>query len=147
VRPSDGYTLSKSFTYTDRDVGNVDPYDLEMQPDLNMLIAPWFAFLYNRTGIITYRDYALDMFEGAFPEYDGTTYVSGAYLGTRSAVNPSGKQYDQQMFWAADFFAYMEAEVVILLHGILLLIQILQVSSLKVLLLQENRSGIRDYIL
>lgn len=98
----------KSFLYTDRFV--VDSADTETAPDLNMMICPMWGFLYHQTGTQSYRDMGDLIFEGAISVYDGDGfYQSGAYLGTRSASNPSGKQYDQQFIWGTKYIEYAEA--------------------------------------
>ena len=56
-------------------------------PDLNLLIAPAFAWLYQRTGDTTYRDRGDQIFAGG---------VKGAYL-------DGAKQFNQSYMWSFDF--------------------------------------------
>ncbi len=56
-------------------------------PDLNLLIAPAFAWLYAQTGDTTYRDRGDQVFAGG---------VLKAFLG-------SGKQFDQNYAWSFDY--------------------------------------------
>jgi hypothetical protein len=76
----------KAFQYTDRVVesGNTDP-----APDLNLLIAPVYAWLWHQTGQTIYRDRADQIFGGG---------VEQAYL-----VN--AKQFNQSYRWS---FAYIK---------------------------------------
>jgi len=96
-----------SFLYTDRTGFNPD--DGFVQPDLNMLIAPWWGWLYLVGAGATYRTQGDQIFEGGLPVYNGPFHDSGTYLGTRSAVNPSGKQYCQQLFWGPQYIEWAEA--------------------------------------
>jgi hypothetical protein len=59
-------------------------------PDLNLLIAPLYAFLYRQTGDIRYRDQGDQLFAGG---------VTGAYL------NP-GKQFNQNYWWSFDYVTW-----------------------------------------
>ena len=68
---------SKSFLYIERAVAGEDPPN--PAPDLNQLIAPMYAWLWNKTRDPKYRDQADQIFQGG---------VLGAYL-----VNP--KQFNQ----------------------------------------------------
>lgn len=96
----------KSFFYTDRVTGS-DPEDSKTQPDLNLLICPLFGWLYFQTKETQYRDLGCKAFEGGVSVYDQYGHHSyGAFLGTRSSINPSGKQYCQQLFWGLDFLAW-----------------------------------------
>jgi len=74
---------SKAFKYTDRptDSGGTEP-----APDLNLLIAPVYAWLYMKTGDIKYRDRHDLIFEGG---------VLGSYL-----TQP--KIYNQNYRWSFD---------------------------------------------
>jgi hypothetical protein len=56
-------------------------------PDLNLLIAPAFAWVYKQTGDITYRDRGDQVFAGG---------VLFAYLG-------DGKHFDQNYWWSFDY--------------------------------------------
>lgn len=98
---------ANSFLYTDRDVG--DPLDNFTQPDLNILICPLWGWLYYRAQGAAYRTNGDQIFQGGIPNYSGAFHVSGAYLGTRSAVNPAGKQYDQQLYWGPRYIEWAEA--------------------------------------
>ena len=62
--------------YTDR---ATDTGGMEAAPDLNLLIAPVYAWLYHQTGNTVYRDRADQIFAGG---------VAGAFLS-------QGKQFDQ----------------------------------------------------
>lgn len=99
---------STAFNYTDRDVGVAE--DLQPQPDLNMLIAPWFAWLWSVTYDETWRTKARAAFEGGVPIYVGGFWQSGSYLGGQSAVGVQGKQLDQQLVWGAKYWDYIEIE-------------------------------------
>jgi hypothetical protein len=56
-------------------------------PDLNLLIAPAYAWLYQRTGDTTYRDRGDQVFAGG---------VKGAYL-------EGAKQFNQSYMWSFDY--------------------------------------------
>ena len=56
-------------------------------PDLNLLIAPAFAWMYHQTGDTTYRDSGDQVFAGG---------VTGAYL-------DNGKQFNQNYMWSFDY--------------------------------------------
>jgi hypothetical protein len=56
-------------------------------PDLNLLIAPAFAWMYHRTGDTTYRDRGDQVFAGG---------VTGAYL-------DGPKQFNQNYMWSFDY--------------------------------------------
>jgi hypothetical protein len=98
---------ANAFLYTDRT--GFDPSDDQTQPDLNMMIGPWFAWLYFVGAGAGYRTQFDDIFQGGVPVYDGPFYQSGAYLGTRSSINPSGKQYFQQLVYMPQGIAWAEA--------------------------------------
>lgn len=93
-----------SFTYTDRTGFNSE--DANTQPDLNMLIAPLWAWLWWKTGIATWRSNGDLIFQGGISVYNGAFYDSGSYLGTRSSVNPAGKQYDQQLVFGTKYLEW-----------------------------------------
>lgn len=80
---------SLAFRYTDR---LVNPGDLTPAPDLNLLIAPAYAWMYLRTGDLTYRNRADLIFKGG---------VAGAYLG-----NP--KQFNQNYLWSFDLVRWRQ---------------------------------------
>jgi len=81
---------NKSFMYTDRSMphGGQEP-----APDLNMLIAPVFAWLYHVTGDTTWIDKGDQIFEGG---------VLGAWLG-------NGKQFHQNYCWSNRYIEWREA--------------------------------------
>ena len=62
----------------------------EPAPDLNLLIAPLYAWIYHQTGNVTYRDRADQIFAGG---------VTQAYL-----VN--GKQFNQNYRWSFDYLKW-----------------------------------------
>lgn len=72
---------ARAFRYTDRDVGNPD--DLNPQPDLNLLIAPVYAWLGD-------KEFAGKVFNGG---------IEQAWLGNVGAM----KQFSQQLFWVERF--------------------------------------------
>jgi len=76
-----------AFMYTDR---NVDSGGMEPAPDLNLLIAPAFAWLYHKTGEVRFRDRGDQIFAGG---------VAGAYLA-------NGKQFNQNYRWSFDFIRW-----------------------------------------
>ena len=75
---------AQAFKYTDRVVssGGTDP-----APDLNLLVAPVYAWLWHQTGDPKYRERADQIFAGG---------VNGAWL-----VN--GKQFNQNYRWSFDY--------------------------------------------
>ena len=75
---------SNAFKYTDRVVssGGTDP-----APDLNLLIAPVFAWLWNQTGDPKYRDRADQIFAG----------------GVKNAWLVNAKQFNQNYRWSFDY--------------------------------------------
>lgn len=103
-----------AFLYTDR-VGTNPPdawaaaEDGFPQPDLNLLIAPMFAWLWSRTATSSWYTKAGQILDGGATVYDGMWWQSGAYLGTRSADNPNGKHIDQQLTWGVKFWTYYGA--------------------------------------
>jgi hypothetical protein len=62
----------------------------EGAPDLNLLIAPAFAWVYRQTGDVTYRDRADQAFAGG---------VKGAWLAGR-------KQFNQNYMWSFDYLKW-----------------------------------------
>lgn len=96
----------QSFLYTDRT--GFDPADGFTQPDLNLLIVPLWGWLFKQGQGASYRTNGDLIFQGGIPVYSGGFYVSGAYLGTQSAANPSGKQYDQQLYWGPRYIEWAE---------------------------------------
>lgn len=81
---------NKSFMYTDRSMptGGQEP-----APDLNMLIAPVFAWLYHVTGDTSWIDKGDQIFEGG---------VRFAWLG-------NGKQFHQNYCWSNRYIEWREA--------------------------------------
>lgn len=76
---------SQAFQYMDRDMGSLGgPTPAN---DLNMLIAPAYAWMYHKTGNVIYQQQADAIFSGA---------VNGAYLN-------EAKQFDQNYMLAFDF--------------------------------------------
>lgn len=77
---------AQAFMYTDRQhsSGGMEP-----APDLNLLIAPLYAWVYHQTGNTLYRDRADQIFAG----------------GVKSAFLNNGKQFNQSYRWS---FAYLE---------------------------------------
>jgi len=71
---------SRAFAYTDRvhSSGGTEP-----APDLNLLIAPLYYWLYSKTGEVVWRDRGDAIFEG----------------GVNQAFFASGKQFNQNYFW------------------------------------------------
>jgi hypothetical protein len=59
-------------------------------PDLNLLIAPAYAWVYSQTGDTKYRDRGDQIFAG----------------GVRKPYLDSGKQFDQNYFWSFDYLAW-----------------------------------------
>lgn len=80
----------KTFMYTDRSMphGGQEPAH-----DLNLLIAPVFAWLYRVTGDTTWIDKGDQIFEGG---------VTGAWLG-------NGKQFHQNYCWSNRYIEWREA--------------------------------------
>jgi hypothetical protein len=96
-----------AFLYTDRT--GFDALDGFTQPDLNMLIAPMFGWLWSVTGEQKWRDRGDAIFAGGIPVYSGAVHVSGSYQGTPSV--PAVKQIFQQSFWGHKYISYAEIEV------------------------------------
>ncbi len=76
---------SEAFMYTDR---QVESGGQEASPDLNLLVAPVYAWVYHQTGDQSYRDRADQIFAGG---------VKAAFL--------RGKQFNQNYRWS---FAYLK---------------------------------------
>ncbi len=74
------------------DVNGVDG-PARAAPDLNLLIAPMYAFLYWQTGLTPYRDQADALFAG----------------GVRHAYLEDGKHFDQNYWWSFDYVRWREA--------------------------------------
>jgi hypothetical protein len=81
---------AQAFQYTDRvtPTGGTNP-----APDLNLLIAPAFAWLYHQTGNTKYQVEGDQVFAGG---------VKYAYLG-------SAKQFNQNYRWSFDYVAWRSA--------------------------------------
>lgn len=100
----------KSWLYTNK-VGTGSDWwasseDANTAPDLNMMVAPTLGFLWWQTGTQGWRDKGDLAVEGSISVYSGGSYTSGAYLGSRDATNPAGKQYDQQLVWGPKYFEW-----------------------------------------
>lgn len=104
----------QAFNYSDRAVPppDNDADDLNPVPDLNMLIAPLFGWLWWQTGSEGWRTQGNKIFQGGIPVYNGAFHVSGTSLNTRSPVNPLGKQYDQQLIWGPMYILWAESDPV-----------------------------------
>ncbi len=108
----------KAFTYTDKYV--VDNNDLQTAPDLNMLVVPLYGWLWYQTGEQKWRDRGDLIWTGGVSVYGGGpvaenatatgSWQGGAYLGTRSDAAPSGKQFNQQLYWAPDYITWAESD-------------------------------------
>lgn len=96
-----------AFLYTNN-TSQGDPQDPFTQPTLNMLICPLYGWLFFKGQGANYRVQGDAIFQGGIPDYQGAVQVGGSYLGTRSAVNPVGKDWDQQLFWGPDYIMYAE---------------------------------------
>ena len=78
---------AQSFQYTDRPT---DTGGTESAPDLNLLIAPAYAWVYRQTGNATYIDRGDQIFAGG---------VQGSWL-------DGGKQYSQSYRWSFDYLKW-----------------------------------------
>jgi hypothetical protein len=78
---------SEAFMYTDR-VASDGTGGMEPAPDLNLLIAPAYAWMYLQTGDVQYRDRGDQIFAGG---------VKHSWLG-------ASKQFNQNYIWS---FAYV----------------------------------------
>ena len=83
---------SQAFMYTDR-VASDGSGGTEPAPDLNLLIAPAYAWMYLQTGNVQFRDRGDQVFAGG---------VKGAYLGL-------SKQFNQNYSWSVDYVAWRRA--------------------------------------
>ncbi len=99
---------AKAFNYTDRDTGHPD--DLNPQADLNALICPLYGWLWYMTGVQGWRDKGDQIFEGSISVYVDGFYDHGSYLGSQSATNPAGKQYNQQLYWMPQYITWAESD-------------------------------------
>lgn len=94
----------QAFLYTDRVTGS-DELDGKTTPDLNLLIAPMYAWVTPDSVMAT------KIFNGGYPQYTKTgIHIKGAYLG--SFQNPLGKHINQQMFWIDKFFEWLKPAAV-----------------------------------
>lgn len=100
-------SADQAFRYTDRvhESGGT-----ESAPDLNIFVCPYFGWLWKQTGEQQYRTWGDQAFSGGVPVYSGNAAVSGTYLGSRSAANPAGKQYNQLFFWGPRYIEWAESE-------------------------------------
>lgn len=78
----------QAFWYANIDAGTIPAYTAA--PDLNLLIAPAYAWMYQHTGDVTYRDRGDQVFAGG---------VAKAYLG-------GAKQFNQNYQWSFDYVAW-----------------------------------------
>lgn len=104
---SGAWGAANAFLYTDRT--GYDAADGFTQPDLNMLIAPLYGWLWSKTGDIEYRTKGDAIFQGGIPVYSGAVYISGAYQGT--PAGPACKQIFEQSFWGHKYVDYAEVDV------------------------------------
>jgi hypothetical protein len=79
----------QAFWYANGDDGQNLPL-YQPAPDLNLLIAPAYAWMYKQTGDVTYRDRGDQVFAGG---------VSQAYL-------DGAKQFNQNYIWSFDYVAW-----------------------------------------
>lgn len=80
----------QAFQYTDR---NIDSGGVEAAPDLNLLIAPAYAYVYKETGEVRFRERADAAFVGG---------VNAAFLS-------NGKQFNQNYRWSFDYLTWRNA--------------------------------------
>jgi hypothetical protein len=108
-----GNPNSRAFNYNDRDVGSVDPPDLEPQPDLNGLIVPPMGWLYSVTGDPVWRERGDEVFLGTLTEYDEWGFwVRGPYFGASTGTSLSGKkQFNQTYLWSYKYIEWAEADI------------------------------------
>lgn len=104
---------ANSFLYTNKvGVDGVDWWastdDANTAPDLNMMIAPTFGWLFWKTGVQDWRDKGDLIFSGSISVYNDGFYDHGAYLGYDG--NPSGKQIDQQLVWGPLYIQWAEMD-------------------------------------
>lgn len=103
----------EAFLYTDRIGGPGDAWasseDGNPAPDLSLLVAPMFAWLWSKTSANSWYIKAGQILDGGLTVYSGINWQSGAYLGTRSADNPIGKHINQQLTWGVKFWDYYGA--------------------------------------
>jgi hypothetical protein len=95
---------ANAFLYTDRT--GFDPQDGTSTPDLNMLICPYFGWLWWQQGLQKWRDRGDLIFQGGIPVYAGAVRTSGADMGTPSL--PHLKRINQQMYWGPEYIRWGE---------------------------------------
>lgn len=95
---------SSSWNYTDRDLGSVE--DLAIAMDLNLLILPYYGWLYWKTGNTAWRDIGDAAFNAGVSVYTGSSHTSGAFLGGTSTVGLLGKHICQNFVWSFDYLTY-----------------------------------------
>lgn len=101
--------VANSWNYTDRDVGSTDPVDLDPQPDLNLLIVPYLGWLWVKTGDPKWKTRGDLAFDGGVSIYDGFGFwVSGAYLGGKSAASVNGKHVCQNFRWSRQYLTWRD---------------------------------------
>lgn len=79
----------RAFKYVER---SDDPKELEPSPDLNLLLAPAYAWVYHKTGDKEFRDRADQIFAGG---------VAQAWL-------DNGKQFNQNYRWSFDYVKWRQ---------------------------------------
>ncbi|MER3422928.1 MAG: hypothetical protein C4293_06535 [Nitrospiraceae bacterium] len=86
----------QAFMYTDRHApdgsGGTDP-----APDLNLIIAPAYAWMYYQTGNTIYRDRGDQVFAGGVTNAQNWLYL--------------GKQFDQSYWWSFSYITWRHAAV------------------------------------
>ncbi len=82
----------KCFKYTNvvTSTGGMDP-----APDLNLIIAPAYAWMYYVTGETKYRDWGDQIFAGGVTNAQGWLYL--------------GKQFDQSYWWSPAYVTWRKA--------------------------------------
>lgn len=91
-----------AFKYTDRVVPSGDD---QPAPDLNLLIAPLYYYLFAQTGEVAYRDKGDAIFAGGVSYYDNNgVLLHGAYIN-------QPKQWNQQYFWMPEGLAWRNGSV------------------------------------
>ncbi len=91
------HSASQSFLYVNANFPGEDPS--EPAPDLNLLIAPIFGWLYHQTGDVKYQQRGDQIFAGGIPtdnDHDGF-YEGGACLGC------TGKIFSQNYRWSIKY--------------------------------------------
>lgn len=101
-----------SWTYTDRSGFSTDPADRSPQIDLNLLICPYYGWLWWQTGAEKYRTRGDAAFTAGVSQYSGGFWVSGAWLGGQTVGSVSGKQLCQNYFWSSQYLDWRSREFV-----------------------------------